>query len=142
MKHDWYSASGGGILSALWLADQMKVALMKPTFVPDRDVQKVFADIAAQELAAGAGYTAGGAVLANKATNYDAAADRTNLVADDVTWGPGATFDTGFAVVYDNTSATKILWSVVNFEGTKSVVNGVFTLDWAAVGLLYIVPVP
>jgi hypothetical protein len=118
----------------------MNVALMKPTFTPDRDVQKVWADISAQEVAAGGGYTAGGKVLANLSQNYDAPTDRTNLVADDTTWGPGATFDTAFAVVYQNVGS-KPLWSVVDFEGTKSIVNGVFTLDWASVGLLYVVPV-
>src|SRR5262245_24579964 len=123
----------------MWLANPMKVALLKPTYVPNPDTHKVFADVSAQEIA-GTGYAAGGLVLANKTTNYDAAQDRTNLLADDSTWGPGATFDTAFAVVYDNSGA-KPLWSLVDFEGIKSVVAGVFTIDWAAVGLLYVTKV-
>jgi hypothetical protein len=137
--HNWFQASGGGILGTLWVAQPMKVALLKPTFVPNRDTQKVFADVSAQEIT-GTGYTAGGVALANRTQNYDAANDRTNLVADDSNWS-GATFDAAFAVVYDSSGA-KPLWSLVDFEGTKSVASGVFTIDWATVGLLYIVPVP
>lgn len=118
----------------------MKIALMKPTFVPNRDTQKVYADISAQELATSPGYTVGGLTLTTKSTPYDSATDRTNLVADDPVWGPGATFDTAFAVVYDN-SGTKPLWGLVDFEATKSVANGTFTLDFPLTGFLYVIPI-
>lgn len=140
MKHDWYGQAGGKLISGYWLANPMKVALLKPTYVPALDTQLVWTDIAAQEVAAGGGYTAGGLVLANKTANYDAPNDRTNLLADDSIWGPGATFDAAFAAIYDNSGA-KPLWSLVDFESTKSVVGGTFTIDWAAVALLYVLAV-
>jgi len=136
VKHDWFTASGGGLLATMWMANPLTVALMKPTFVPNIDTQKVWTDVAAQELAAGGGYTSPGQVLASKSQNYDAANDRTNLLAADSVWS-GATFQTSFAVVYDNSGA-KPLWSIVDFEGLKDVAGGVFTIDWAAVGLLYV----
>jgi hypothetical protein len=117
MKHDWYSASGEGLLATLWMANPMKVALLKPTYVPNRDTHKVWTDISAHEVV-GAGYTAGGQVLATKATPYDPANDRTDFRSADTTWGPGATFLAHYAVVYDD-SGVKPLWS-----------------------LLYVVPVP
>jgi hypothetical protein len=137
MLHNWYGQSGGGLISTLWLANPLKVALMRPTFVPNRDTQLVWADVSANEVAVVAGiYAAGGQALAGKTKNYDAVNDRTNLVAADTTWGPGYTVDTAFAVVYDDSGA-KPLWSLVDFEGIKSVVAGTLTIDWATIGVLY-----
>jgi len=136
MIHQWMPAGGGGaILATLWMGDPMTVALLRPGFVPNYDTQKVWADIAAQEVAAGGGYTAGGILLAGKGAPYDNVNHLYNLQAANVQWGPAATFDAAFAVVYDN-SGTKPLWSMVDFQGTKSVVNGQFAIDWAALGLL------
>src|SRR5262245_5339778 len=104
------------------MSQPMKVALMKPTFVPNRDTQMLWSAISSQEVAAGGPYTAGGLTLASKSTNYDAPNDRTNLVAADTIIGPGLTVDTAFAVVYD--SSTGALWSLVDFEGTKSISSG------------------
>lgn len=137
MLHDWYAQSGGNLISTLWLANPMKVALMKPSFVPNRDTQLVWTDVSAQEIAVVAPYVAGGQALASKSKNYDAANDRTNLLAADTVWGPGLTTDVAFAVIYDSSGAQP-LWSLVDFQGTKSVVSGTLTLDWAAIGLLYI----
>ena len=137
MLHNWYAQSGGGLIANLWLANAMKVALMKPTFVPNRDTQLVWTDVSAQEIAAGGPYVAGGVLLANKSKNYDAANDRTNLLADDTVVGPAFTADIAYAVVYDS-SGTKPVWSLVDFEGTKSIANGTLTIDWAAIGLLYV----
>jgi hypothetical protein len=138
MKHDWFPNSGGNLIKNLWLANALKVALLKPTFVPAPDTQTSWGMIAADEIT-GPGYTAGGVLLANKTGVYDPALDRTNLLADDSVWN-AATFDTGFAVIYD-TGAGNPLWSLVDFEGVKSVVGGVFTIDWAAVGALYVTKV-
>lgn len=139
MKHEWYPAAGGKLISDLWLAQPLKVALLKVTYAPNPDTHKVWADIAAQELAAAGGYAAGGQVIATKTVNYDAANDRTNLLAVDNVWN-AATFDTAYAAVYDSSGAMP-LWSLVDFEGIKSVVNGVFTIDWAAIGVLYVTKV-
>ena len=135
MKHDWFWASGGDMLAAIWVANPLKVALLKPTFVPNPDTQLLWSHISGQEIT-GPGYTAGGQALANKTKNYDASADRTNLLADDNVWS-GATFQTAFAAIYDSGGAGQ-LWSLVDFEGTKDVAGGVFTIDWAAVGALYV----
>ena len=135
VPQNWFGASAGALLGTIWLANPIKVALMKPGFVPNRDTQKVFADIAASELAAAGGYAAGGIALANKSAPYDPAIDTTHYYADDVQWGPGATFDAAYAVIYDSSGA-KPLWSLIDFQGTKSVAAGVFALDFDALGLL------
>lgn len=135
MIHQWYPASGGDLIANLWVAQALKVALLVPGYTPDYDAHKQWSHISGSEIA-GAGYTAGGQLLANKTKNYDAAQDRTNLLADDSIWN-GATFQTGYAAVYDPAGAGP-LWSLVNFEGTKDVAGGVFTIDWAAIGALYV----
>ena len=136
MQHNWFAQSGGGLLASMWLVYPIKVALMKPTFVPDRDNQLTWSDIKAQEIVPSAPYVLGGALLANKSKFYDAPADRVMMIADDTVWGPGFTADAAFAVVYDSGSAQP-LWSLVDFEGTKSVVNGTLTIDWASIGIVF-----
>lgn len=126
------------MIGALWTANPLKVALLKSTFVPNRDTQKLWSDISGQEIV-GTGYTAGGQALSGKSTSYDATGDRTNLLAADSNWGPGATFDAAYAAIYDSSGG--VLWSLVDYEGIKSVSNGTFTIDWSTVGLLYVAAV-
>ena len=140
MKHDWAYKTAESVMADLWMSHEMKVALMKPTWAPNYDLDLLFGALTVQEIV-GPGYTAGGIILPSKAIPYSAGSDRTDLQAADIQWGPGATFQTGFAAIYDNTDANKRVWSIVDFEGTKDVDNGVFTIDWSAVGLLYLVPV-
>ena len=142
MKHQWAYAGAEGILGAMWLGNPIKVALFKSTWVPNYDAPMSYSALAGTNEVTGAGYTAGGVALASKAAPYNGSTDRTDLQAADSSWGPGATFDAGFAVIYDDSSPTKLVWSVVDFEGIKSVNNGVFTIDWSAVGLLYVLPAP
>jgi hypothetical protein len=138
MKQDWYYGSAENLIAALWLSQPLKAALMKPGFVPDLDSQRNWPQISANEVV-GTGYTAGGTLLANKAAVYDAPTNHTDLKADDIVWGPGASFDTGFAVVY-NSSGAQELWSLIDMEGQKSVASGSFTLDFATIGVLGLVP--
>jgi hypothetical protein len=133
------AGGGGAILANLWTGDPMTVALLDPAFVPNYDTQKAWADVSAHEVA-GTGYAAGGILLTGKAAPYDTVNDLYNLQAASVVWGPGATFNAGFALVYDN-SGTKPLWSLVDFQGTKTVSNGTFEIDWAALGLLSVAAV-
>lgn len=139
MKHDWYSGAAGGLLGTLWTTGPMNVVLLKPGFVPNPDTQKVYADIAAQEVAAGGGYALGGLALTNCLAVFDPASEHTNYLADDSTW-TGVTFDVAFAVLYLNVGA-KPLWSLVDLEGTEVVSNGVYLIDWATSGLLFSVPI-
>jgi hypothetical protein len=139
MRHQWYPAAGGGLLATIWLANPIKVALLSAAYTPNYDTHRVWTDVAANEIT-GTGYTAGGLTLATKTQNYDAATDRTYLLAADSTWGPGATFQARWAVVYDD-AGTKPIWSLVDFEALKDVSDGVFTIDWAAAGLLFTAPV-
>src|SRR5262245_51316515 len=127
----WFAQSGGGLLAAMWNARDMKVALMKATYAPNIDTQQRYSDISSQELAAGGGYTVGGKSITSKAASYDAAADETNLQGADLSWGPGATFQCRYGVIYEADSVDKWLWGILDFGALQDISNGTFLLDWA-----------
>lgn len=127
----WFAQSGGNLIAAQWLARTMKVALMKPTYTPDVDAHLRYSDISAQEVAAGGGYTTGGATIGSKAAAYDPANDEYNLQGADVSWGPGATFQCRYGVIYESDSTDKWLWGLLDFGALQDIANGTFLLDWA-----------
>jgi hypothetical protein len=127
----WFAQAGGGLIARLWTTQDMKVMLMKATFTPNIDTQLRYADISAQELAAGGGYTVAGKSLTGKSTSYDAAADEYNLVAADLSWGPGATFQTRYGVIYEDGTTDEFLWALLDFGALQDIQNGTFLLDWA-----------
>jgi|SRR5215831_7267887 len=127
----WYGQAPGLIMSARWLAQDLRAILMKNTYVPDTDNHLRYTDISAQELAAGGGYTVGGKSFTAKAASYDAAANEMNLQGADISWGPGATFTVRYAVIYEADTTDKFLWGLVDFGADQPVASGTFTLDWA-----------
>ena len=83
----------------------------------------------------GTGYVAGGSQIAGRSVSYDALADEYNLLGNDLSWGPGATFSVRYGAIYEMTSVDKWLWALLDFGALINVNNGVFLIDWAA-GLL------
>jgi len=109
----------------------MRVMLMKPTYTPDIDVNLRYSDVNGQEVATGGGYSAGGKSLTGKSVSYDAAANEYNLLAADLSWGPGATFQTRYGVVFEWDTTDKFLWALLDFGALQDITNGTFLLDWA-----------
>ena len=130
----WFAQSGGNLIASLWVPRQMGVALLGSGYTPNIDTHLRYSDVVAQEIA-GAGYVAGGSQIAGRSTSYDAAANEYNLLGNDLSWGPGATFAVRYGVVYEMTSTDKWLWALLDFGAVINVNNGVFLIDWAA-GLL------
>ena len=127
----WFAQSGGNLIARLWVPQDMKVALMKPTYAPDIDAHLRYADVVAQELAAGGGYASGGKSLTGKSISYDAPANEYNLLAADLSWGPGATLQTRYGVVYESGTTDAFLWALLDFGALQDITNGTFLLDWA-----------
>lgn len=118
-----------------WLTDEIKVMLCTSAYVPDQDVHS-YKDAVTNEVV-GAGYTAGGAVLANKTADYTAETNVTKLDANDVSWA-NSSITARYAVIYDNTpatDATKPLLGYVDFGEDKVSSNGTFTIQWHADGI-------
>ena len=127
----WFAQAGGLLIARYWVPQDMTVMLMKNTYTPNIDTQLRYTDVSAQELVAGGGYTVGGKSLTGKSTAYDSAADEYNLLAADLSWGPGATFQTRYGVLYENGTTDEFLWALLDFGGLQDIQNGTFLLDWA-----------
>jgi hypothetical protein len=127
----WFGQAGGNLIARLWVPQQMGIALMKDTYVPNRDTQMRYADVAAEELAAGGGYAVGGLEITGRNTSYDAPSDEWTLLGADVSWGPGAAFQTRYGIVYEMATTDKFLWELLDF-GQVIPVNGYFVVDFAS----------
>jgi hypothetical protein len=134
MPAQWYAQSGGNLIASLWVPRQMGVVLLGNGYTPNLDTHLRYSDVSAQEVN-GAGYTVGGQQIGGRSTSYDAAANEYNLLGNDLTWGPGATFNTRYGAIYEMTGTDKWLWALLDFTTLQNINNGVFQIDWAA-GLL------
>jgi hypothetical protein len=137
----WFGQAATGLIARMWTANQMGVILMSPAYTPNIDVQLRYSDVQANELPTGGGYTVGGQQITGRTTSYDTAADEYNLLGNDLTWGPGATFTARYGLIYEMTTTDKYLWAILDFGAPVSVSNGVFQIDWTA-GLLSILTGP
>ena len=120
--------------------DTIKVALCTSTFTPNVDTMDFFDDITNEVV--GAGYTAGGATLANKTITVDTTNDRAYLDADDVTWA-ASTITARYIVVYKSTgtAATSPLIGYINLGTDRTSSADTFYVTWptpANGGVLYL----
>jgi hypothetical protein len=111
--------------------DTIKCALYNNSFSFDTTLA---AYSTTNELATSGGYTQGGATLANKSVTSATAA---KFDADDVSW-TSATFSAYFALLYDDTTATKYPIACIDFGGVQTVTGGTFTIQWSANGIITI----
>jgi len=116
--------------------DIIKVALFPVAYVPNHLTQNVWADISAAECT-GTGYTTGGAILASKTVTEDESGGGAVFDCADVTW-VNSTITARYAVLYDDTLATKDLIAVYDFVTDKVSSGGDFVLTINASGLFKI----
>ena len=50
MRHDWFSASAGGLIGVMWTDNPIKVALLKPSIRSKARYAKLWTEISAQEV--------------------------------------------------------------------------------------------
>jgi len=111
--------------------DTIYCALLGAGYTPNKD-HNVWADVSGQEIAAGGGYIAGGALM-NTSLTEDDVNDRVVFTAVDVEWNP-STITASYAVVYDTTHDTLIC--CIDFAGAKSSAGGSFKIVWSANGIV------
>jgi hypothetical protein len=78
---------------------------------------------------AGTGYSAGGETIAITATFPKLDTGVAILDFDDTSWGPGATFTTRGALIY-NSSKSDAAVAVLDFGNDVGVSGGTFTITW------------
>lgn len=111
--------------------DSLKVMLCSSAYTPAQNTHSKKSDITGE--VTGAGYTAGGAVIANTAATY--ANGVVTLDGDDVTWAD-STITARYAIVYDDTSTNDLLICYFDFESDESSSAGPFKLQWNASGII------
>lgn len=114
-----------------WTEDTIKVALLKEAYTPNQDEHDFFSDVEANEIE-GTGYTAGGAELTEKTSEYDAASNTERLDAADTKWTE-ATFEARYAVIYkvvEGKPEESPLMAYVDFGEVKKVSSGTFLIEW------------
>ena len=111
-------------------ADVFKVILMNTTFTFNKDTHATLADVTADQLATGNGYTQNDKTLAGVSVTEDDTNDKAAITWNDVTWT--ATADnigpTGAYIVYDDTTADDTVVFCVDF-GTDYTIPNTFSIQ-------------
>lgn len=137
MASFWYgrgvqaSILGSGLTTPIdFLTNVIKVGLSSSVHVPNKDdifIDDAGADDFVDGQLSGPGYTAGGITLTAKTLTYDAANDRVEWDAADVTWTAINAGTAAQATYYDDTGATnaakRLMWNV-DTGGFPVVTNG------------------
>ena len=110
-------------------ADTFKIALMQSGFTFNKDDDHAYADISADELGFGNGYTTGGATLVLTAVTEDDIDNRTEVTWENATWTAheGSIGPTPGAIVYDDTVAAPVAKPIVgyiDFNGNQTQADG------------------
>lgn len=114
--------------------DTIKTALLdnSHSFTATDDA---WADVSANELGSGSGYTTGGETLANQSVAIDDVHNEGVFDGDDEAW-TSASFSAYHAVLYDDTHGSDALIGSIDFGGIQTVTAGTFTISWAAEGIV------
>lgn len=106
--------------------DEFDIILMASGFVYDEDADDDYADISANELPTGNGYTAGGLVLAGVAVTRDDVNDWTSVTWNNASWtaSGGPIGPTAGAAIIDNTHIDVPIVGYIDFGGDQTQADG------------------
>jgi len=107
-------------------SDVFKLILMNTTFSFDPDSDFLLADVTADQLASGNGYTQNNITLANGTLTEDLTNDRSRMTWDDVsvTASGGSIGPTGALIIYDDTHASDIILGCTDFGYDITITDG------------------
>lgn len=114
------------------LTDVYKMLLMKPGFIFDQDNHHDYADVIADELDNGNGYTTGGITLTGISISINDTSDRVEVTFNNAQWNAsGGTLQASGAIIYNDSTATgsgdDYTDAIVSYKdagGTLSAVDG------------------
>ena len=106
--------------------DTVKCALMASGFTFDKDAHATWADVSANELAEGNGYTSGGNTLTLSSITEDDTNEWAEVAYDDTEWtaSGGSIGPTPGAILYDDTTADDTIIGYIDFGGDQTVQDG------------------
>jgi hypothetical protein len=98
-------------------SDSFKIILMNTTFAFDKDADATLADVTADQLSTGNGYTQDSKALAGVSVSEDDTNDRCSVTWNNVTWtaSGGAIGPTGAAIIYDDDTADDTIVGCIDF---------------------------
>lgn len=110
-------------------SDTFKVILMASGFTFNPDTHHGYADVSANELANGNGYTTGGATLSGVAVTENDTTDLTEITWNNVTWtaSGGTIGPTPGAIIYDDSATAPqadTLIGYIDFGGEQTEPDG------------------
>ena len=107
-------------------ADTIIVVLMNTTFAFNKDTHATLADITADQLATGNGYTQDNKALANQVFTEDDSGDQAVMTCDDVTWtaSGGDIGPSGGWCMVDMTTADNTVIGNVDFGTDVTILDG------------------
>ena len=127
-----YDAMVGNL--ALNASDTINIQLHTSTYTPNAD-HNVIGDLT-NEVAAGGGYSTGGAALSTPTITQDDTNDVAYLDGVNTTWST-STITARYAVVVDVTNTNSLIcW--IDFGSDKSSSGGDFTIQWDTTGIVEI----
>lgn len=108
-------------------SDAIRGVLMESGYSFDKDNHGVFADVSANELAAGFGYTAGGILVSNPVLAQDNANDWATCVVDDLVWtaAGGSIGPTPGVLFYDDTHPNDVIIGFAAYASELTAPDGV-----------------
>jgi hypothetical protein len=118
--------------------DTIKIMLVTSSYSANIDTHTKRSDITNE--VTGAGYTPGGATLANKSVTADNTNDRGVFDADDVNWS-GSTITARGAVLYKSrggAASADELVGYIDFGSDYTSTAGNFTIAFSSSGVLYL----
>ncbi|MDF1577670.1 MAG: hypothetical protein P1P81_04400 [Desulfobulbales bacterium] len=106
--------------------DVFKVILMNTTFAFNKDTHATLADVTADQLATGAGYTQNNKTLVNQVLVEDDVNDRAQFYCDSVTFtaAGGSIGPTGAVIIYDDTTVDDTVVGCYDFGVDYTIADG------------------
>lgn len=106
--------------------DTFKAILMNTTFAFNKDSHALLADVTADQLATGNGYTQNSKTLSGVAITEDDVNDKASTVWADVTWtaSGGDIGPAGAAIIYDDTVANDPIVMCIDFGADFTTPDG------------------
>lgn len=106
--------------------DVFKIILMNTTFAFDKDAHALLADVTADQLSTGNGYTQDDETLANVVVTEDDANDRFSAAWDSVAWtaASGSIGPSGAAIIFDDTATDNPVVGCIDFGVDITAIDG------------------
>lgn len=131
-----YNAGKKKLMEAVFnlTTDTIKMAILGSGYTPNFDTHDFFDDLTNEVVSAG--YTAGGATLANKSITIDTVNDLAYFDADDVSLS-GTTITARYLAIYKSTgtASTSPLLFLIDLGVDRVTVSEIFYVQWSALGI-------